>query len=229
MIDVCNISKHYGKFVALDSISFSLKNAEISAFLGLNGAGKTSLMNILAGVTASTVGSILYDGVNISIDPIRIKSKLGYLLENNPLYGDMYVNEYLEYVCGFYMKKKEIKECCDFAIEKLGLSQEYKKQIKQLSFGNKKKVGLAQAIIHNPEILILDEPTNGLDPDQCQNIKELIKDLGKTKTILYSSHRFEDIQDIADRYLILNKGKLVYDDTALNTQSIQETFFKLAL
>lgn len=228
MIKVCNISKYYGSLKAIDNVSFSLNRGQTTAFLGLNGAGKTTLMNILSGVIVPTAGDIFFDDKKVDFSVDKTKTQIGYLPENNPLYEDMYVREYIEYTARFYMsEKKAINLKTDLLIEILGLSDEYKKKIGQLSYGNKKKVGLAQAIVHNPDILILDEPTNGLDPSQCENIKSLIQEIGKNKIILFSSHRFEEVHDIASHYLIINKGKLVFDDQASNVESIQETFFEL--
>ncbi len=227
MIDICNISKKYGNTEALNNVSFSLNKGEITAFLGPNGAGKTTLMNIMAGVINQTSGKILFDNQELKDNPSKIKSIIGYLSENNPLYEDMYVSEYLEYTASFYFPKKKLKTYISEMIEKVGLTDEYRKKIGKLSFGNKKRVGLAQALIHDPEILILDEPTNGLDPNQQQNIKELIAELSKTKTVLFSSHRFDDIESIASHYVILHKGKLVLNDRANNVYSLENVFYKL--
>lgn len=227
MIDICRISKNYDSFEALNNVSFSLKRNEIIAFLGPNGAGKTTMMNIMTGVVSQSAGQVLFDNEDIRSNPIKIKSKIGYLPEYNPLYDDMYACEYLEYAAGFYLHKKEIQKRVSEVIETVGLKDEYRKKTGQLSFGNKKRLGLAQALIHDPEILILDEPTNGLDPNQQLNMKTVIKELGQEKTILFSSHRFDDIENIASHYLILNKGKLVLDDRADNIHSIEDTFYKL--
>lgn len=227
MIDISHISKKYGNTEALNDVSFSLDKGEITAFLGPNGAGKTTMMNIMAGVIDQSAGKILFDGQEIKDNPDKIKSIIGYLSENNPLYEDMYVSEYLEYAASFYLRAKQAKARISEMIEKVGLTDEYRKKIGKLSFGNKKRVGLAQALIHDPEILILDEPTNGLDPNQQQNIKELIAELSKTKTVLFSSHRFDDIESIASHYVILHKGKLVFNDSANNIDSIENIFYKL--
>ncbi|SHF54860.1 ABC transporter ATP-binding protein [Dysgonomonas macrotermitis] len=227
MIEICDISKDYGKEKALNSISFSLKKGEITAFLGPNGAGKTTLMNILAGVLQPSSGKILYDNEDISANPVKIKSKTGYLPEYNPLYEDMYVREYLEYAAAFYLPKKEIQGRVSEMIETTGLKDEYRKKIGALSYGNKKRVGLAQALIHNPDILILDEPTNGLDPNQHQKIKALITEISPSKIVLFSSHRFDDVEGIASHYLILNKGNLVLNDRADNIASIENSFYDL--
>lgn len=227
MIDISSISKNYGSFEALKNISFSLKEGQVTAFLGPNGAGKTTMMSIITGVISQSSGLVLYENEDIRNNPIKVKSKIGYLPEYNPLYEDMYVKEYLQYAAGFYLPKKEIKERISKIIETTGLDNEFRKKIGKLSFGNKKRVGIAQALIHDPEILILDEPTNGLDPNQYNNIKALIAELGKTKTILYSSHRFDDVENIASHYIILNRGELVLDDKAENIGSVEDTFYKL--
>ncbi|WP_353122812.1 ABC transporter ATP-binding protein [Dysgonomonas capnocytophagoides] len=227
MIDICRISKKYGNTEALNDVSFSLKKGEITAFLGPNGAGKTTMMNIMTGVINQTSGEVLFDHEDIRNKPVEIKSKIGYLPEYNPLYEDMYVCEYLKYAASFYLPEKGIKARVSEMIEKTGLTDEYRKKIGKLSFGNKKRTGLAQALVHDPEILILDEPTNGLDPNQQHNIKELIEELGKTKTILFSSHRFDDVENIASNYVILHKGNLVLNERAENIDSIENTFYKL--
>lgn len=227
MIKVNGISKSYGSQQALDNVSFLLNKGEITAFLGPNGAGKTTMMNIITGVLASDTGNILVDGKDIISDSLKIKSKIGYLPEYNPLYEDMYVQEYLEYSINFYPSLTNKKQRIADIIEQVGLTNEYKKKIGALSYGNKKRVGLAQAIVHDPEILILDEPTNGLDPNQHQKIKNLIVEFGKSKVVLFSSHRFDDVEDIASHYLILNKGKLVLNERATDIQSIEQTFYNL--
>lgn len=227
MIDIRRISKKYGNTEALHDVSFSLNKGEITAFLGPNGAGKTTMMNIITGVISQSSGEVFFDHEDIRNNAVKIKSKIGYLPEYNPLYEDMYVSEYLEYAASFYLSKKDVKTRIPEMIEKTGLADEYRKKIGQLSFGNKKRTGLAQALIHDPEILILDEPTNGLDPNQQHSIKELIEELGKTKTILFSSHRFDDIKNIASNYIILHRGKLVLNERAENIDSIENTFYKL--
>ena len=225
MIEVQNISKSYGNSEALHGVSFSLKKGEIAAFLGPNGAGKSTTMNIIVGVLSATKGCVLIDGQDILAKPEEVKQNIGYLPEYNPLYEDMYVREYLEYAASIYLAHSKVKERVDEMIQTVSLESEYHKKIHALSNGNKRRVGLAQALIHNPDILILDEPSNGLDPNQHAKMIELIAELGKSKVILYSSHRFDDVSDIASRYFILNKGSLVFDGKAEEVPSISDLFY----
>lgn len=225
MIEVQNVSKSYANSEALHDVSFSLKKGEIAAFLGPNGAGKSTTMNIIAGVLSATKGCVLIDGQDILAKPEEVKKNIGYLPEYNPLYEDMYVLEYLEYAASIYLAHSKVKERVDEMIQTVSIESEYHKKIHALSNGNKRRVGLAQALIHNPDILILDEPSNGLDPNQHAKMIELIAELGKSKVILYSSHRFDDVSDIASRYLILNKGSLVFDGKAQEVSSISDLFY----
>lgn len=225
MIEICNISKSYGKHEVLHDVSFTLKQGEVVAFLGPNGAGKSTTMNIIAGVISPTKGRVLIDGEDMGENPQQIKQNIGYLPEYNPLYEDMYVREYLEYAARFYLPQKEVKQRVDEIIQTVSIESEYRKKIHSLSNGNKQRVGLAQALIHDPSILILDEPSNGLDPHQHTRMIELIIELGKSKVVLYSSHRFDDVADIASHYLILNKGSLVFDGKAEDVPSISDLFY----
>ena len=225
MIEVQNISKSYANSEALHDVSFSLKKGEIAAFLGPNGAGKSTTMNIIVGVLSATKGCVLIDGQDILAKPEEVKQNIGYLPEYNPLYEDMYVREYLEYAASIYLAHSKVNERVDEMIQTVSLESEYHKKIHALSNGNKRRVGLAQALIHNPDILILDEPSNGLDPNQHAKMIELIAELGKSKVILYSSHRFDDVSDIASRYFILNKGSLVFDGKAEEVPSISDLFY----
>ncbi|MDU1904957.1 MAG: ATP-binding cassette domain-containing protein [Dysgonomonas sp.] len=220
------ISKSFGSHEVLHDISFTLKKG-ITAFLGANGAGKSTTMNIITGVLSPDKGHILIHNIDLAKEPKKAKKIIGYLPENNPLYGDMYVKEYLEYAAQIYLPKKEVKERVEVMIEKLDLQEEYKKLIHTLSHGNKQRVGLAQALIHDPEILILDEPNNGLDPIQQLKINNLLKELSKTKTVLFSSHRLDDVSEIADHFLIINKGKLVLNEKAENISSIKDKFYEI--
>lgn len=224
MIDVCNISKSYGSHEVLHDVSFTLNKGEITAFLGPNGAGKSTTMNIIAGVISATKGLVSINGEDIQENPQKIKQGIGYLPEYNPLYEDMYVKEYLEYAAHIYLPKAEVKQRVDEMIQVVSLESEYRKKIHSLSNGNKQRVGLAQALVHNPDILILDEPSNGLDPNQQANMMELIVELGKSKVVLYSSHRFDDVSNIASRYLVLNKGSLVFDGKASGVVSVKDLF-----
>ena len=225
MIEVQNISKSYGKYDALHDVSFSLKKGEIVAFLGPNGAGKSTTMNIIAGVLSATKGRVLIAGEDVLEKPEAVKQNIGYLPEYNPLYEDMYVREYLEYAASIYLSRAKMKQRVDEMIQTVSIESECHKKIHALSNGNKRRVGLAQAIIHDPDILILDEPSNGLDPNQHDKMLELIAELGKSKVVLYSSHRFDDIADIASRYLILNKANLVFDGRAEDVSSIKDLFY----
>ncbi|MBD8349203.1 ABC transporter ATP-binding protein [Dysgonomonas sp. HGC4] len=224
MIEVCNISKSYGSHEVLRDVSFTLNKGEITAFLGPNGAGKSTTMNIIAGVISATKGQVSINGEDIQENPRKIKRGIGYLPEYNPLYEDMYVKEYLEYAAHIYLPKTEVKQRVDEMIQVVSIESEYRKKIHSLSNGNKQRVGLAQALIHNPDILILDEPSNGLDPNQQANMMELIVELGKSKVVLYSSHRFDDVSNIACRYLVLNKGSLVFDGKASDVVSVKDLF-----
>lgn len=225
MIKVSNISKSYGKHEFLHDVSFTLNKGKVTAFLGPNGAGKSTTMNIIAGVISATRGQVLINGENIQENPQKIKHDIGYLPEYNALYEDMYVREYLEYAARIYLPQKEVKQRVDEMIQTVSIESEYRKKIHSLSNGNKQRVGLAQALIHDPGILILDEPSNGLDPNQQAKMVELIVELGKSKIVLYSSHRFDDVSDIASHYLILNKGNLVFDGKADDVLSIKDLFY----
>ncbi len=209
MIEVKNIFKKYGEQVAINDISFSINQGEIVGFLGPNGAGKSTMMKIINSYISSDGGEVKIAGLDISKNSIDTKKKIGYLPENNPLYTEMYVREYLEYVAELYeVPSSEIEEVIDVT----GLKNEANKNISQLSKGYKQRVGLAAAIIHNPEYLILDEPTTGLDPNQIVEIRSLIKSFGKQKTILLSTHILQEVEAMCDRVIIINKGNLVLDE-----------------
>lgn len=201
----------YGPQKAVDNISFSAAKGEIVGFLGPNGAGKSTTMKIITGYLLADGGTATVCGIDVKAQPLETKKKIGYLPESNPLYYDMYVREYLDFVAGVHEisnKKQRIEE----VIATVGLTPESKKKIGQLSKGYKQRVGLAAALIHHPEVLILDEPTTGLDPNQIIEIREVIKKLGQDKTILFSSHILQEVEAICDRVIIINKGKLVADD-----------------
>ncbi len=209
-IEVKQLSKIYGMQKAVDQISFSAKPGEIVGFLGPNGAGKSSTMKMITGYMQADGGRIEVCGLQGTPNGILTKKKIGYLPELNPLYPEMYVREYLSFIGGLHKisdKKNRVEE----VIQQTGLSSEAGKQIHQLSKGYKQRVGLAAAIIHNPEVLILDEPTSGLDPNQIIEIRNLIKSLGKDKTILFSSHILQEVEAICDRVIIIHKGKIVAD------------------
>ena len=211
-IQVSNLIKIYGEQKAVDNISFSVARGEIVGFLGPNGAGKSTTMKIVTGYLHADSGDASVCGIDVLKFPLDSKKKIGYLPESNPLYYEMYVREYLDFVANIHhvpAKKKKIEE----VIDTVGLSTESKKRIGQLSKGYKQRVGLAAALIHDPEVLILDEPTTGLDPNQIIEIRDVIMRLGENKTILFSSHILQEVEALCDRVIIINKGKLVADDT----------------
>jgi ABC-2 type transport system ATP-binding protein len=210
-ISVKNISKIYGEQTALDQISFEVKKGEIIGFLGPNGAGKSTTMKILTGFIPSSSGEAEVCSLKVGSDDLNIKSKIGYLPEHNPLYLDMYVKEYLSYVARIY-KIEGIEERVHEMIELTGLTREQHKKIGQLSKGYRQRVGLAQALIHDPEVLILDEPTTGLDPNQLEEIRDLIKKVGKSKTVMLSTHIMQEVEAICDRVIIIDKGCIVANE-----------------
>ncbi len=210
-IEVKNLLKQYGEQKAVNNISFKVDKGEIVGFLGPNGAGKSTTMKIITGYLPQTSGEAYVCGINVAEEPLETKKKIGYLPELNALYYDMYVREYLEFVAELH-KIDNKREAVERVIETLGLTIEAKKKIGQLSKGYKQRVGLAAALIHGPEVLILDEPTSGLDPNQIVEIREVIKQQGKDKTILFSSHILQEVEAICDRVIIINKGILVADD-----------------
>ncbi len=210
-IKVENITKFYGDQLALDNVSFSIDTGQIVGFIGPNGAGKTTMMRIITGFLRPSSGRVLVNDVD-SANSLEVKRMIGYLPENNPLYYDMYVREFLSFVAGLY-KIKDRKKQVDRVIEMTGLGPEQYKKIGQLSKGYKQRVGLAQAIIHDPQVLILDEPTSGLDPNQIIQIRDLILELGKEKTVMLSTHIMQEVEAICDRIIIINRGRIVADDT----------------
>lgn len=212
-VSVDRVTKYYGEQKALDDVSFDISTGEIVGFLGPNGAGKSTLMKIITGYIPPSSGRILVNGMDVSSDDPSIRSKTGYLPENNPLYPEMYVREYLSFVASVYkMTGGEKKEAVEKIIAATGLIPESKKKIGSLSKGFRQRVGLAQALIHNPEILILDEATSGLDPNQIVEIRSLIREAGKEKTVLLSTHIMQEVEAICDRIIIIDKGKIVADE-----------------
>lgn len=211
-VQVQKVSKIYNEQRAVDSISFRVESGEILGFLGPNGAGKSTTMKMITGYTPMTDGQIFINDVDIQSDPISCRRKIGYLPESNPLYMDMYMKEYLNFICTIHKIKDSSKAIQD-VIEMVGLGREQNKKIHQLSKGYKQRVGLAQALIHDPDILILDEPTTGLDPNQLGEIRSLIKELGKSKVIIFSTHIMQEVQAVCDRVIIIQDGKIVADDT----------------
>ena len=216
-ITVNNLSKIYGTQKAVNNISFSINKGEIVGFLGPNGAGKSTTMKMITGYLKADGGTAAVCGITVDESSNETKTKIGYLPEANPLYFDMYVREYLAFIAGIH-KVENIKEKIEEVIATVGLQVEANKKIGQLSKGYKQRVGLAAALIHNPDVLILDEPTSGLDPNQIVEIREVIKALGKNKTVLFSSHIMQEVEAICDRVIIINKGNIVADDTLSNLQ-----------
>lgn len=221
-IIVENITKFYGLQKALNNVSFTIRPGEIGGFIGPNGAGKSTLMKIITGYIAPYSGFVKADKYNVQNDVLHIRKILGYLPEHNPLYMDMYVREYLAYVAGIYKLRKKSAFLVDKVIEETGIGKEANKKISMLSKGYRQRVGLAQAILHDPKILILDEPTSGLDPNQIIEIRELISRLGKEKTVLLSTHIMQEVEAICDRIIIIDKGKIVADDSAENMLKNEE-------
>jgi ABC-2 type transport system ATP-binding protein len=216
-ITVNNLSKIYGTQKAVNNISFSINKGEIVGFLGPNGAGKSTTMKMITGYLKADGGTAAVCGITVDESSNETKTKIGYLPEANPLYFDMYVREYLAFIAGIH-KVENIKVKIEEVITTVGLQVEANKKIGQLSKGYKQRVGLAAALIHNPDVLILDEPTSGLDPNQIVEIREVIKALGKNKTVLFSSHIMQEVEAICDRVIIINKGNIVADDTLSNLQ-----------
>jgi len=211
-ISVKGLTKIYGSQRAVDNIEFELKKGEIVGFLGPNGAGKSTTMKMITGYLPATSGDIRVCGLDIAEKPLEVKKVIGYLPESNPLYYDMYVREYLEFSAGIH-QIKNAKARIEEMIELTGLTKEAHKKISMLSKGYKQRVGLAQAMLHNPEVLILDEPTTGLDPNQIVEIRELITRIGKEKTVLLSTHIMQEVQAMCSRVMIINNGKIVADDS----------------
>lgn len=217
LIEVKNLTKHYGSKVALEHVSFSAAEGQVLGLLGLNGAGKSTTMNILTGYISATGGAVTVNGFDMLAEPMKAKRSIGYLPEQPPLYLDMKVGEYLDFV--YQLKKaresdrdEHIREIC----EQVGIGNVRNRVIKNLSKGYRQRVGLAQALIGNPKVLILDEPTVGLDPSQIIEIRELIKALGKTRTIIVSSHILPEVKEVCDRVVVLHQGKMIADDTPEN-------------
>ncbi len=223
-IVVNELMKVYGEQKAVDKISFSAKKGEIVGFLGPNGAGKSTTMKMITGYLTPDSGVASVSNINVAADPIAAKRKIGYLPEANPLYTDMYVKEYLDFIAGIHEIKNK-KQRIEEVIELTGLIVEQKKKISQLSKGYRQRTGLAAALIHDPEVLILDEPTSGLDPNQIIEIRNVIKEQRRNKTVLFSSHILQEVEAICDRVIIINKGTLVADDKLSKLQQKGSTDF----
>lgn len=211
-IKVDSLTKVYGTQLAVDHISFELKNGEIVGFLGPNGAGKSTTMKMITGYLPPTDGTALVSGFDVQKQPMEVRKRVGYLPEANPLYYEMYVREYLEFTAGIH-KLGKAEDRIEEMISLTGLNKEAHKKIGALSKGYKQRVGLAQAMLHNPEVLILDEPTSGLDPNQIVEIRDLIIRIGKEKTVLLSTHIMQEVQAMCSRVIIISGGKLVADDS----------------
>ena len=220
-IEVKNLSKAYGSQMALNNVSFKINDGEIVGFLGPNGAGKSTTMKIICCYLNPTSGEVLVNNYSIKTKPTAIKSNIGYLPENNPLYEDMYVKEFLKFIAGIH-KIEDKTKAVEEVIQRVGLSKEAHKKISQLSKGYQQRVGIAQAIIHDPKVLILDEPTSGLDPNQLDEIRFLIKELGKNKTVMLSTHIMQEVESICDRIVVINNGKIVADQNLEEKTNIKD-------
>ena len=207
-IKVTNVTKTYNQQKALNNVSFSADKGQIIGFLGPNGAGKSTMMKILTGFIKPNEGNVFVDDIDVLKNPLEAQKTIGYLPEHNPIYKDMFVREYLQFQASIFKVDKSHIELC---IEKVGLTAEAHKKIHQLSKGYQQRVGLAAAILHNPTVLILDEPTTGLDPNQLVEIRQLIKDLGKEKTVLFSTHIMQEVEAVCDRVIIIKKGEILVD------------------
>lgn len=211
-LKVSNITKLFGKQKALDQVSFSVNNGELLGLLGPNGAGKSTLMKIITGYLPANSGEVWIEDRKVLVENTSLRKKIGYLPEHNPLYLDLYVKEYLEIIAGFYQLKNR-KQHTDRMVELIGLGDEQHKKIGALSKGYRQRVGLAQALIHDPQVLILDEPTTGLDPNQLEDIRSLIRSISREKTVILSSHIMQEVEAVCNRVVIINKGKIVADGT----------------
>ncbi|HRJ29697.1 MAG TPA: gliding motility-associated ABC transporter ATP-binding subunit GldA [Cyclobacteriaceae bacterium] len=216
-LSVQHLTKLYGQQRAVDNISFEVGEGEIVGFLGPNGAGKSTTMKIATTYLPPSAGKVTVGGWDVTEYPMQVKQVIGYLPEHNPLYLDMYVHEYLRFIGSLYgLRGKNLKQQVGEMVERCGLEQEQHKKIEMLSKGYRQRVGLAQALIHNPKVLILDEPTSGLDPNQLVEIRKLIKDVSADKTVIFSTHIMQEVQALCDRVIVINKGSLVADDQLNN-------------
>ncbi len=228
-VTVRNVTKWYGQQKALDNVSFSVEKGYVTGFLGPNGAGKSTMMKIITGFLPPSSGEVQVNGLEVRNNLLEVRKMIGYLPEHNPLYPEMYIREYLNYVAGIYKlghnKKKKVEEIIGLT----GLGPEQHKQIGSLSKGYRQRVGLAQALLHDPGVLILDEPTSGLDPNQIVEIRELIKTLGREKTVLLSTHIMQEVEAVCDRMIIIHQGRIVADETEHSLLSLREkqSFFTI--
>ena len=231
-ITVSNVTKTYGSQKALDGVSFTIPAGEIVGFIGPNGAGKSTMMKIITGFFAADSGSVSVCGIQAGPGATEMKRLIGYLPENNPLYTDMYVREYLGYVADLYRMGKKSREAVNSVIERTGLTPEQDKKIGALSKGYRQRVGLAQALIHDPQVLILDEATTGLDPNQIVEIRNLISEAGREKTVMLSTHIMQEVEAICSRVIIIDHGRIVADGpideiSSLAGARLEETFRQL--
>jgi len=224
MLKVQNLTKIYGTQKAVNDISFEAKQGEIVGFLGPNGAGKSTTMKIATCYLTATSGTVEVCGFDVQKSSMEARRNIGYLPEHNPLYLEMYVKEFLEFIGGIYdLKGQLLQKRIAEVIELLGLTLEYKKKIGQLSKGYRQRVGLAQALIHDPQVLILDEPTTGLDPNQLAEIRGVIRNIGREKTVIFSTHIMQEVEAICDRVIIINRGNIVEDTSLSNLQKAGKT------
>ena len=232
-ISIKNLTKIYGEQKALDNINIEIEQGQIVGLLGPNGAGKSTMMKILTCFIPPTEGEVKVCGYDIFDNPMQVRANIGYLPEQNPLYYDMYVREFLTFIAGIHKIDKKIrKQRVEEIIELTGISKEVNKKISMLSKGYKQRVGIAQALIHDPKVLILDEPTTGLDPNQLVEIRDLIKQVGQTKTVLLSTHIMQEVEAVCSRVLIINNGKLVADDQTQHLaadESLEQIFHQITL
>lgn len=216
-LQIKNLTRVYGQQRAVDDISFEVAKGEIIGFLGPNGAGKSTTMKIATTYLPPTSGTVLVEGLDVTQHPQKVKKVIGYLPEHNPLYTDLYVREYLDFVGRFYgLRGAGLKAAVDRIIDVCGLTAEKHKRIEMLSKGYRQRVGLAQALLHDPRVVILDEPTSGLDPNQILEIRKLIKETSHSKTVIFSTHILQEVQALCDRVVVINKGKIVADDRLSN-------------
>ena len=213
MLQVDNLTKVYGRQKALDGVTFSVQDAQVAGLLGPNGAGKSTLMKIVCGYLAPTAGTAKVCGLDVREHSLEARARIGYLPEHNPLYLDMYVREYLDFAGRIYMPAKEVARRREEVLERTGLAPESDKKIKALSKGYRQRLGLAQALIHDPDVLILDEPTSGLDPNQLEEVRMLIREIGRQKTVILSTHIMQEAEAVCDRVLLLDHGRLVADSS----------------
>lgn len=230
-IEISGLVKAYGSQQAVNNISFTANKGSVLGFLGPNGAGKSTTMKMITGYLVPTAGTVTVCGIDVQKDPLAARRKIGYLPESNPLYHDMYVKEYLSFIAGVHALS-DVNKAVARVIEMTGLGVEAHKKTGQLSKGYKQRVGLAAALIHDPEVLILDEPTSGLDPNQIIEIRQVIREQGTSKTILFSSHILQEVQALCEEVVIINKGSIVANDRLSNLlssgkQSLEEVFRQL--